>query len=750
MNIGESALVFNVIKRRPFRDTFLTIFSMLFSISFISVPSAKAWSSAQTAVSVFGGVGNEFSESTVVDSTGNIYTTGRFASTVDFDPGVGTSNLTSAGSSDVFVSKLDASGNLLWAKSFGAAAADAGLSIAVDSTGNVYTTGFFASTVDFDPGAGTTNLTTAGSSDVFISKLDASGNLVFAKRFGGGISDLGYSIAVDSTGNIYTTGFFQDTVDFDPSAGTTNLTTAGLSDVFISKLDASGNLVFAKRFGGSISDLSYSIAVDSTGNIYTTGFFQDTVDFDPSAGTTNLTTAGLSDVFISKLDASGNLVFAKRFGAAEADAGRSIALDSTGNIYTAGYFEQTVDFDPSAGTTNLTSAGRSDVFVSKLDSSGNLVFAKRFGAAETDVGLSVAVDSTGNVYTTGYFEQTVDFDPGAGTTDLTTGGGSDVFVSKLDASGNLVFAKRFGGSNDDGGISISVDSNGNIHTTGYFEERVDFDPGAGTSNLTSAGGTDVFVSKIDSSGNLLLAKSFGGTANDVGRSITFDSTGNIYTTGEFAGTVDFDPGTGTTNLISAGGNDVFILRLDPSGDARASAAPSAPTLNSITGGDRRVTITFTAGANNGAAITDYEYSLNGASYISAGTTSSPLTITGLSGRTAYSVTFKARNSVGLSTASNSLSATTSDASLDASEAAVEAARLAAIELARGSAASEAARKAKEQRELTEILALIPKIGELTLSLGENTKSLYSTKCVKGKTTKFVKKGNKCPKGYLKK
>jgi hypothetical protein len=685
MNIGESALVFNVIKRRPFRDTFLTIFSMLFSISFISVPSAKAWSSAQTAVSVFGGVGNEFSESTVVDSTGNIYTTGRFASTVDFDPGVGTSNLTSAGSSDVFVSKLDASGNLLWAKSFGAAAADAGLSIAVDSTGNVYTTGFFASTVDFDPGAGTTNLTTAGSSDVFISKLDASGNLVFAKRFGGGISDLGYSIAVDSTGNIYTTGFFQDTVDFDPSAGTTNLTTAGLSDVFISKLDASGNLVFAKRFG-----------------------------------------------------------------AAEADAGRSIALDSTGNIYTAGYFEQTVDFDPSAGTTNLTSAGRSDVFVSKLDSSGNLVFAKRFGAAETDVGLSVAVDSTGNVYTTGYFEQTVDFDPGAGTTDLTTGGGSDVFVSKLDASGNLVFAKRFGGSNDDGGISISVDSNGNIHTTGYFEERVDFDPGAGTSNLTSAGGTDVFVSKIDSSGNLLLAKSFGGTANDVGRSITFDSTGNIYTTGEFAGTVDFDPGTGTTNLISAGGNDVFILRLDPSGDARASAAPSAPTLNSITGGDRRVTITFTAGANNGAAITDYEYSLNGASYISAGTTSSPLTITGLSGRTAYSVTFKARNSVGLSTASNSLSATTSDASLDASEAAVEAARLAAIELARGSAASEAARKAKEQRELTEILALIPKIGELTLSLGENTKSLYSTKCVKGKTTKFVKKGNKCPKGYLKK
>jgi uncharacterized delta-60 repeat protein len=180
-----------------------------------------------------------------------------------------------------------------------------------------------------------------------------------------------------------------------------------------------------------------------------------------------------------------------------------------------------------------------------------------------------------------------------------------------------------------------------------------------------------------------------------------------------------------------GSNDDFALARYIASD---STAPSAPTLNSVTAGDRRVTIAFTAGANNGAAITDYEYSLNGGTYTSAGTTTSPFTITGLSGRTAYSVTIKARNSVGLSTASSSLSATTTDASLDANEA----------------AAAEAARKAKEQKELTEILAIIPKIAELTLGLGETTKSLYSTKCVKGKTTKYVKYGAKCPKGYKKK
>ena len=190
------------------------------------------------------------------------------------------------------------------------------------------------------------------------------------------------------------------------------------------------------------------------------------------------------------------------------------------------------------------------------------------------------------------------------------------------------------------------------------------------------------------------------------------------------------------------------------GEISLAAAPAAPTLNSVTSGDRRVTISFTAGANNGAAITDYEYSLNGGAYTSLGTTTSPFTITGLNGRTAYSVTIKARNSAGLSTASSSLSATTTDSSLDASEAAAEAARVAAAaaaaEVARVAAAAEAAKKAKEQKELTELLSVIPSIAGLALNLGDLTNSLLSTKCTKGKTIKYVEKGAKCPKGFVKK
>ena len=668
------------------------ILSLSFSLTSVSTPSAYAWSSAQATVSVFGGASSDLGYSIAVDSSGNVYTSGSFQGTVDFDPGAGEANLTSAGGSDVFVSKLDSSGNFVWAKRFGGTSTDAGFGIAVDSSGNVYTTGSFFGTVDFDPGAGVADLTSAGERDVFVSKLDSSGNFVWAKRFGGTIADVGRIIAFDSSGNVYTTGYFFSTADFDPGAGTTNLTSAGGAEVFVSKLDSSGNFVWAKGLGGISTDEGYSIGVDSSGNVYTTGYFNGTVDFDPGAGVTNLTSAGGNDSFVLKLDSLGNFVWAKGLGGTAADVGRTIAVDSSGHVYTAGYFIGRADFDPGAGQANLTSAS------------------------------------------------------GSGGSDR------DVFVSKLDSSGNFVWAKGLGGTAADESNSIAVDSSGNVYTTGFFNGIADFDPGAGEANLTSAGGNDSFISKLDSSGNFVWAKRLGGTSSDLGYPIAVDSSGNVYTSGSFQGTVDFDPGAGEANLTSVGSNDVFVLKLTPSGESLGSSVPAAPTLNSVTAGDRRVTVAFTAGANNGAAITDYEYSLNGGSYTSAGTTTSPFTITGLSGRTAYSVTIKAKNSTGLSTASSSLSATTTDSSLDASEAAAaaaEAARVAAAEAARVAAAAEAAKKAKEQKELTELLSVIPSIAGLALNLGDLTNSVLTTKCVKGKTVKNVKKGAKCPKGFVK-
>ncbi|MCF8297063.1 MAG: SBBP repeat-containing protein [Saprospiraceae bacterium] len=436
-----------------------------------------------------------------------------------------------------------------------------GYSITTDANGNVYSTGFFTGTVDFDPGAGTANLTSVGNRDIFIQKLNSTGNLLWAKQIGGTSYDYGISIKTDASGNVYTTGSFSGTVDFDPGIGTVNLTSVGNADIFIQKLDPAGNLLWVKQMGGIYDDEGYSITTDAAGNLYTTGIFRGTVDFDPGVGTTNLISAGLDDVFILKLDTAGNLLWVKQMGGSSTDQVYSITTDAAGNIYTTGFFSGTADFDPGIGITNLTSAGIDDIFIQKLNSAGNLLWAKQMGGTSYDFGMSITTDAAGNVYTTGSFFGTADFDPGTGITNLTSAVYDDIFIQKLDTAGNLLWVKQMIGTGAARAMSITTDADGNIYTTGHFGGTVDFDPGTGTFNLTSAGYYGIFIQKLDTAGNLLWAKQMSGASPSYGRSITTDADGNIYTTGCFQGTVDFNPGAGVTNLTSVGFYDIFIQKL---------------------------------------------------------------------------------------------------------------------------------------------------------------------------------------------
>ncbi|MDD1434596.1 SBBP repeat-containing protein, partial [Dolichospermum sp. ST_sed6] len=274
-------------------------------------------------------------------------------------------------------------------------------------------------------------------------------------------------------------------------------------------------------------------------------------------------------VAIEMAAAEPTVAWAKSFGSIYRDIPNSITVDSSGNVYTTGSSilnpGWTIDFDLGPGTSNVTSAGDDDVFIIKLNSDGSTAWVKRFGGTGNDFGVSIKLDSSGNIYTTGGFQGTVDFDPGTGTSNLTSAGGLDVFISKLNSDGSFAWAKSFGGTGTDFGTSIKLDSSGNIYTTGTFQGTADFDPGNGTSNLTSAGSYDVFVSKLNSDGSFAWAKSLGGTLEDIANSITVDSSGNIYTTGYFNGTADFDPGTGTSNLTSAGYDNVFVSKLNSDG-----------------------------------------------------------------------------------------------------------------------------------------------------------------------------------------
>lgn len=447
-----------------------------------------------------GGPEGDIAKSIGTDASGNVYIGGYFRGTSDFDPGPGVLNLTSgSGNDDFFIQKLDANGNLIWVKTWGnPSEIDVLDDLSVDPMGNVYTTGYFQGTIDFDPGAGTSNLTSVGNRDIFVSKLDASGNFVWAKNVGGGSSDYGNGITTDASGNVYITGsFISSSMDVDPGPGTTTLNSNGTRDVFVLKLDANGNFVWGTSFGGSSLDQGHDIEVDGNGNVYTTGYYNGTVDFDPGMGSANITANGSSDIFIHKLDPSGNFVWVKSFGGTNADEGNAIAVDPSGNIYSTGIYRGTVDFDPNAGTNTITSAGSDDIFIQKLDPQGNFQWAHSFGNFSSDIGSDITVDQAGNVYTIGAFRHTVDFDPGSGTANGVSNSGDDIFIQKLDENGGFVWVQIFGSDANDEPNSINIGPNSTVLSCGRFPGTGDFDPTAGTETLTTSGSNDIFVQKLN-------------------------------------------------------------------------------------------------------------------------------------------------------------------------------------------------------------------------------------------------------------
>ena len=470
--------------------------SLLLGVSLVSAQKFE-W------VKTYGGNNYTWSKFVGVNAAGNLYISGTYRDTVDFDPGTGVNNVAGGG---IFIQKLDADGNFIWVKTFNANIE----ATVIDASGNIYTTGSFQGTTDFDPGPGTYSLTSAGNHDAYVQKLDSNGNFIWAKSFSGTGFAFGRSLAVDAAQNVYTVGEFLDTVDFDPGAGTSKLVSAGggSRNIFIQKMDINGNFIWAKDFGKtsvvSAELLSHSITIDPSGSIYTTGRFQETVDFDPGPGIYNVTSTGARDVFIHKMDANGNFLWTKTFGGIYHDEGLAIVSDGIGYIYTAGTFQLTVDFDPGPSVFNLISGGsalRSNAFVQKLDTNGNFIWAKSFSGTQDISPSSIFIGPLGDIYTAGVYNNDVDFDPGTGTYILkgATTLAQWSFVQKMDTSGNFISAKSFEGGTSFNRIhSMAIDTLGNVYTTGHFRHAVDFDPGPGTA--TDSAGIDwVFVHKMSQS-----------------------------------------------------------------------------------------------------------------------------------------------------------------------------------------------------------------------------------------------------------
>lgn len=463
-----------------------------------------------------------------------------------------------------------ANGQFIWSGAFNGNGNNP-VAIVADANDNIYTLGTFSGTVDLDPGAGTDNEST-GSTSAYLSKLNSGGS----ELWGLSIPIVPADLTLTASNHLIISGSFSGTADMDPGAGTAFLTATDGADGCVVELTLGGGFVQAFAINGTGTQTVNDAAVDSSGNFIIAGTFEGTSDVDPSGGTSNISPTGARDVFVAKYDSNMVLQWAKAFNGTTGAVAQpnDIAIDSSDNVLVAGNFNLTYDFDPGAGTFNLSANDdlnpdiHSDVFVTKLDTSGNMVYAKRIGCSMADDTLGMGVDSGDNVVFTGYFQHEVDFDPGGGVDKVMALDKTDIYVLKLDANGDRVWVKFVMGMGTTEAHGLFIDSNDDLHITGLFNDSTDFDPGPGDHTLTetvsNASDTnhDIFVMKLTKDGEFVFARNYGNGNEVTGLAVTADSSRASISAGLFSGTVAFgdNPGEGDLTATSSTVN-TYVLKL---------------------------------------------------------------------------------------------------------------------------------------------------------------------------------------------
>jgi hypothetical protein len=467
------------------------------------ISSVKA--NAQFLISA-GAAGQEYSKDIDIDNQGNIISAGYFFNTVDFDPSVGTNNRTSVGFADNYIAKYTSTGTLIWATSFGSTGIDIPHSVVTDNNNNIILTGYFSNTCDFDPSASVAVRTSNGGRDAYIVKYDANGNFQWVVTYGADSLDDAFNLDVDTNGNVYWTGVIEGTV----IVGTTTFTTQ-VEDVVFGKISSAGQILWVKQVGGSGIDEGSGIIVDNNGDIIHTGYFQNTVDFDPNAGVSNLTSSGSFDTYFGKYDTSGNLIWMKKIGGPGVDIGApgGITIDNLNNIYIAGNAGVNCDYDPNVGTVTHMMNGTTDWFVTKYDNNGNHILSFTVGGTGQDQAHRLTTDKQQNFYVTGWFRTSANFNPNGTTMTLTgncTGGGHDGYIAKYNSNGICQWAKQFGGVVNGNnqltlGTSVKLLNEQQVVFSGRFHGNNAFASIPLSPTTNSNGASDMFICLLDSAGN---------------------------------------------------------------------------------------------------------------------------------------------------------------------------------------------------------------------------------------------------------
>lgn len=386
----------------------------------------------------------------------------------------------------------------------------------------------------------------------------------WAYNIGGANSDKGTALATDASGNVYTAGVCNGTINFTSSSPSSPLTITNsgvIDDIYFAKYAPNGECMWGRFLGSPSMDYINDIVVDAGGNVYITGSFRgDTMDFDPGPGSAvlNNTTLGGESIYLAKYDAGGNYVWAQSISGSSGTTGKALELDASGNIYLSGTFSgSNIDFDQGTGVDALTSAGfGTDIFVSKYDNNGNHLWAIRVGGVQGEPYGGICVDNSGNVYLTAGFYGTVDFDPGSNTANLTAAGGPDAFIACYDPVGNYVWAQRYGGTGVDKGVKICTDG-AHLYLCGTFAGTVSL----GSTSLTASSYSSWFLGTTDMNGNFSYAGQLP-VYNIYNMSVS--PGGKLLLSGNIDSQVDVDLSAAVANIAPSGTFDAFVVQYNNS------------------------------------------------------------------------------------------------------------------------------------------------------------------------------------------
>lgn len=420
-----------------------------------------------------GGPNDEVIRGTFLDALSNTYIAGTFRGTMM----VGGQTLTGNGLLDIFMAKSDQNGNFIWQKSFGSSSgSDLAVDIDGDNLGNMYVTGMFSRNINF--GNGVTLNAGISDDDVFVAKFDANGTCLWAKMGTGNATDYGNEINLTSDNKVLTIGFANRGITFDNIILSNSTNYA----MFVSKHNSNGVLEWAKLFSATDEVSGRGISSDANGNALITGTFKGTL----TLGTTSLTaTSANGDIFVAKLDANGNTLWAEKFGQTGENYARGIDSDSEGNIYISGVYDTQITF----GSFNLNSNGQKDIFLVKFGANGNVIWAKTIGSTGNDEGCEIEVNTNGNIFFTGSYTRALTLNGES----FTAKGLRDVFVAKVDKNGSFLWQKTMGSSQDDVNYAIGLNrTNENVVTVGTFAGTF----AQGSQSVTSLGSYDSYISFV--------------------------------------------------------------------------------------------------------------------------------------------------------------------------------------------------------------------------------------------------------------